>query len=183
VAIKRKLILLIISALLLGVLGVLGGCGGQVAQYPQRSPNLSPPADKQMSALDEVITDPNIKKDTNLAHNENIQELKHMKYGVRPGEGSELSSPDSKESSEPGVAPVRRPRASYRDEPYSRVNIQLLTIEELDAVIAELIKQEYLQKKPANEEELSNALSQFQSDHNLTPTGQVDAATLKLIIE
>ncbi|HBK53315.1 peptidoglycan-binding domain-containing protein [Syntrophomonas wolfei] len=177
-AIKRNLILLITSALLLGV---LGGCGGQVAQYPQRSPDLPPPADKQMSALDEVITDPNIKKDTNLAHDENIQELKHLKYGVRPGEGSELSSPDSKDSSEPGAAPLRKPRASYREEPYTRVNIQLLTVEELDAVVEELIKQDYLQQKPATEEELGNALSRFQSDHNLTPTGQVDAATLELI--
>jgi len=178
VAINKFLIGLLITSLLL-----LGGCGGQTARYPQRSPDLPATAtDKQMSALDEVITNPNIKNE-NLAHDENIQELKHMKYGVRPGEGSEVSSKTSGESAKPSSNPLPRSRVSSVDEPYSRVNIQLLTIEELDAVIAELIKQEYLQQKPANEEELSNALSQFQSDHNLTPSGKVDAATLKLIIE
>ncbi|MDD3879939.1 MAG: peptidoglycan-binding domain-containing protein [Syntrophomonas sp.] len=178
-AINKLLIGLLITATVL-----LGGCSGSTAQYPQRSPDLpAPAADKQMSALDEVITDPNIKKDENLAHNENIQELKHLKYGVRPGEGSDVSSKTSDESAKPAATPLHRSHVSSVDEPYSRVNIQLLTVEELDAVIAELIKQDYLQQKPANEEELSNALSQFQSDHNLTPSGKIDAATLKIIKE
>lgn len=169
--------------LLIAVLLMLSGCGGQASQYPQRSPGLPAATDKRMPGLDEVITDPNIKADKNLAHDESIQELKHLKYGLRPGEGIDVPSATPDESAGTTTKVPVRPRISAADEPYSQVNIKLLTIEEMDALIAELIKLEYLQQKPSNEEELRDALRQFQSDHDLAPSGEIDTDTLDLIMK
>ncbi len=175
-AINKKFIGLLIVSILL-----LGGCGGQTAQYPQRSADLPTTADKQMAGLDQIISEPNIKSE-NLAHNENIQELKHLKYGTRPGGGSGAPPANTDESVKTPATSLPRTRATTVDEPYTQVNIQLLTIEELDAVIEALIKLGYLQQKPANEEELSNALVRFQGEHNLTPSGKLDDVTLQLIL-
>ncbi|MEN6348593.1 MAG: peptidoglycan-binding protein [Syntrophomonas sp.] len=67
------------------------------------------------------------------------------------------------------------------DEPYTPVSIHLLTTEEMESIVDQLIKLGYLNEKPASEKEFGDALRKFQTDNKLASSGEIDADTLKAI--
>ncbi len=87
------------------------------------------------------------------SRSEDLTELKHWKHG-RPGPTVEEESP---------------------------VAIQFLTAKEVEGIVARLIDLGYLQERPKSEEEFKKAVFEFQKDHGIRSTGELDAKTIDLL--
>lgn len=95
-------------------------------------------------------------RDANTLYDEDIQELKHWKYGVRP---------DS--------------TGSYDDKV---ISFQLVSEEDMDRIIDRLTKDGYLAGQPEDEYQFSQALRDFQHAQGLPVTGELDSATLRALL-
>jgi N-acetyl-anhydromuramyl-L-alanine amidase AmpD len=61
------------------------------------------------------------------------------------------------------------------------VSIELLSSDDMDNIINQLVAQGYLTQKTRNESEFKQALSAYQTDNNLQVTGELDRETLCLL--
>ncbi|HHV16884.1 MAG TPA: peptidoglycan-binding protein [Gelria sp.] len=120
--------------------------------------------------------------------NEDILELKHWKYGserAQPSVQQSTDEPDSLQS--PGEPdPPQLPRQSRSlgmDEigNWETVAIPILSEEEFEQILKQLIDLGYLKKPVDSELELQRAIRNFQKDHSLPVTGELDGSTRELI--
>lgn len=108
--------------------------------------------------------------------NEDILELKHWKYGSDRTE--QLSEPQLPHEPEQPQVPVLEEATSDDWEP---VSIQLLSQEDIEFIVKQLIKLGYLKGPAQNEADFQSAIRDFQRDHSLPITGKLDAQTRELI--
>ncbi len=143
--------------------------------------------DKQtevMQALDETVTSTKEEEGANTA-NEDLAEMRHWKYGVNgpaanqsAGSGSENQLDISASSIASSASTAEQLSASYQSEV---VTIQLLTEDEMDAIINKLLSLGYLGSKTVSESEFKEALKKFQADNKLAASGVLDSPTLSLL--
>ncbi len=136
-----------------------------------------------MKALDETVTSNKEKKDTTAA-NEDLIEMRHWKYAVNGPttmqsyvQVSENSVDISTGINNSGSATAEQLSASYEKEV---VTIQLITEDEMDAIINNLASLGYL-ATPVSEAEFKDALKEFQVDNGLAVSGVLDAPTLSML--
>jgi len=150
---------------------------------------------EMLEALDKNII--SIKsKSTNSKPNDDLVEMRHWKYGVKgpvtnesgqeaaegPGDcyptsgyDYETSSADSGSNNDSPDYANNTANNTYNNEV---VSIQILTEEEMDAIIAKLVNSGYLEYRAITEEEFHEALRSCQLDHGLKNTGTLDTDTL-----
>lgn len=128
---------------------------------------------KPMAGWQKVVTE--AKKP---AQDDDLQELNHWKNGVRSGQ--DITSGDRTQTEEKSGSGQKKSEF-LNPQDYTAVNAGSLSVEDLNYVLTELVQLGYLPKKTAGEQELVQAIQQLQKDNNLTVTGKLDQATLKLL--
>lgn len=155
--------------LLVFILVLMGaGCSDSGSAQP-----VSAPAGKTSAAIPsdaQLIEDLSSQPSDITDQNEDILELKHWKYGVRPPSTS-AAVPDPSGTS------------AYPASDGQVVSFQFLTAEEMDQIVAALIKGGFLADKPTSEQEFRDALSKFQKQKQLTVSGELDAITMKSLLD
>ncbi|MGI5920398.1 MAG: peptidoglycan-binding domain-containing protein [Syntrophomonadaceae bacterium] len=99
-----------------------------------------------------------------------MTEVKHWKYGVDQPDQADKSAPS------PRVNPMTVGSDGNWNETTS---IELLSSEDMDRIIAVLVKLGYLSQPTRSESKFRQALSKYQADHNLPATGTLDSATIE----
>ncbi len=149
-----------------------------------KSANQNKKNTQVMEALDETVTSTKEKKAANTA-NEDLIEMRHWKYAVS---GPATMQSDMQASEDPvdisssnnnsGSATSEQLSASYEKEV---VTIQLITEDEMDAIINKLISLGYLGSILVSEAEFKDALKEFQVDNGLSVSGVLDSPTLLML--
>lgn len=183
---------LVLTGILAGVVfGItLTGCSSNPETRPAQTnvPAETTAAEqkKEFPGDAEIIADISNSSSSSAQYNEDIQELKHWKYWAQPNvSGSQPGSGVSSHTgSQSGNSSQPRPYSSYSTAYDDRViSYQFLSEEELDRFVSRLIAEGYLSGKPADKSEFANALRDFQRDQGLPATGELDAATIKALLE
>lgn len=118
-----------------------------------------------------------------VKQNEDIQELKHWKYGserLQPASSQALNEPQAPREPEMPEAPGLDEVSTDNWEP---VAIQLLSEEEFEMIMKRLIDAGYLEGPASNGEDFQAALRTFQKDNCLPVTGKLDSSTRELFMK
>lgn len=159
----KQLIVLVFILVLIGA-GCSDGSSAQPVSAPAEKASAEIPSDAQ------IIADLSSQPSDITDQNEDILELKHWKYGVRPPS----TSADVSDPSVTGADPAADGKV---------VSFQFLTAEEMDQIVAALIKGGFLADKPSSEQEFRNALSKYQNQKGLAGNGELDAVTIKFLLD
>lgn len=170
----------VIAGILILLFFCIGGCaasgggkGSSSASVSTQSPDQIP-SDTQI--IDGMKTSKTPAGKPVGEQNEDLLELKHWKYGSdRTEQPSEPQSPQEPEQSR---APVLD---KVTNDDWEPVSIQLLSQEEIEFIVKQLIELGYLKGPAQNEADFQSAIRDFQRDHSLPITGKLDGQTRELL--
>lgn len=176
----KKLTTGIILILLFCISGCAGFNTGQTSSAP-----VSTPAQPEIPTDTEIIEGMKTGKTpaggkTIGQQDEDILELKHWKYG------SERAQPPGQQVPDQPVSPQlpQQPQSPIMDElgnNWETVSIPILSQEEIEKIIEQLIDSRYIRGPVTSELEFRNAIRDFQRDNSLPVTGKLDGPTRELL--
>ncbi|HOB12043.1 MAG TPA: peptidoglycan-binding domain-containing protein [Syntrophomonadaceae bacterium] len=111
---------------------------------------------KEIPSDADIIGDLTGDRDSTDLRDEDMLELRHWKYAVKPVDTSPYGS--------------------------TVISYQLVSEEDMDRIINRLTEGGYLSGQPGDEYEFSMALRDFQHDQGLPITGELDSDTLKALL-
>jgi len=140
-----------------------------------------------MQALDETVTRTKEEKAAK-APNQDLAEIRAWKYA---GDGPAANQSTGQESVKSVDVSARNDISASTDTAeqlsasYQRevVTIQLITEDEMNAIIDKLLSMGYLESKSVSESEFGEALKQYQLDYKLVVSGVLDSPTLTRLNE
>jgi hypothetical protein len=111
-------------------------------------------ADQQIPSDAEIIKGLTSDKNTITDQDEDLLELRHWRYGADTGQSAQGTI----------------------------ITYQLVTDEQMDYIIENLIEGGYLSEQPQDEYTFRSALQNFQKDRGLVANGELDAGTLEALL-
>lgn len=152
------------------LIGTLSGCSSISAANNNQIVTPQKGADTLEGLDKNVIQDKG--KDRSEVSDDFSAEVKHWKYGVK---NSAAPTPAALAASSVPTSPIAK---GSNGDWSQAVSIELLSADDMDNIMNQLVAQGYLTKKTRIESEFKQALSAYQSDHNLQITGKLDKETL-----
>lgn len=152
----------------------LSGCSSTVTNNTEKNQTVTPKKGaKTLEGFDKnVIQTKGKDKDQQEELDNFSSEMKHWKYGVDKPTTQTPSTPSA-----PAIPTVEGSNGDWNQP----VSIELLSSDDMDNIINQLVAQGYLTQKTRNESEFKQALSAYQTDNNLQVTGELDRETLSLL--
>jgi len=179
---NRKVVIIV---LITGLLSI-SACGQNSSNM---ATNVSQPENTETQQKkimrDEEFIEKLGQSDRNLTkQDEDILELKHWKYGVKPPDMQESTPvPAQTTGQADSLRQLRNPVGPQDAADYRKpVSIKIISEKEMDIICANLIKMGYLSASGFSEAEFKAAVTKFQTDNNLKATSNLDSETLELLL-
>ncbi|MDD3852506.1 MAG: peptidoglycan-binding domain-containing protein [Syntrophomonadaceae bacterium] len=178
----------IITVLIIGLLSI-SACGQNSPKTAKK--NVAQPMSattgtqqKKIMRDEEFIETLGQPETGSTKQDDDIVELRHWKYGVKPPTPQDSTPKPAKTTTQPDPLlqlknPVNQQDAADYRKP---IAISIISEKEMDIICANLVKMQYLPDSGFSEADFKAAVIKFQTDNSLKATGNLDTATLELLL-
>ncbi len=139
--------------------------------------------EQMMNALDETVTGAS-SSGVGRTGDDTLTEMKHWKYsGSGTSQSGSLAAEGVQSASDVPLSGADQVSSNtYAPSDSEKlVTIQLITAEEMEQIMCELIDLGLMDKYATSQDEFQKAISGFQKENGLPVTGTLDSATLQIL--